>query len=395
MPDDDNKDAAAIVEEPVETKFRCRCGALLTAPESSANETVACQKCGRVLVVPKVPVAAGMDAEGSPVLEEEDEPVAEVMQSPRAARAGKTSVSGMAVASLVLGIVGPFLSVLSIAAGILAVVFGSIALKAIKRSPWLAGRGMAIAGTILGVINLLLGLTLIISALQGARPEDRLDVICFRMHNDKPPTQGQADDAGVETYGFGGGAAGIPDRPALWRVNMKILMLSANGFEDLELIYPWYRLRELGAEVVIASPQRGTITGLHGYTVKATAGTTGHNPKSYDALVLPGGKAPEEVRQDVNAVKTAAKFMKSDKPVAVICHGVQILISAQAVKGRRLTCWPALRDDARAAGAGWEDKEVVVDGNLISSRKPDDLPAFCRELVAKLRAVEAEAKKAA
>ena len=141
MPDDDNKDAAVIVEEPVETKFRCRCGALLTAPESAANETVACQNCGRVLVVPRMPVAAGMDAEGSPVLEEEDEPVAEVVQSPRAARAEarKTSISGMAVASLVLGIVGPFLSVLSIAAGILAVVFGSIALKAIKRSPWLAG----------------------------------------------------------------------------------------------------------------------------------------------------------------------------------------------------------------------------------------------------------------
>jgi len=176
---------------------------------------------------------------------------------------------------------------------------------------------------------------------------------------------------------------------------MKVLILSADGFEDLELIYPWYRLRELGAEVVIAAPERRTITGKHGYVVKPTAGTGGHNPKSYDALVIPGGKAPEELRQDANAVKTAARFMESGKPVAVICHGVQVLISAGAVRDRRLTCWRGIADDARAAGAHWEDREVVVDGNLITSRMPEDLPAFCRELVGKLTAARVEEKKAA
>jgi len=189
-------------EEPVDIKFRCRCGALLTAPESSVNETVTCRRCGRVLVVPGVPVAAGIEAETARGVEADDRgrPVADAASGSEpaagagaAAGAEKTNVSGMAVASLVLGIVGPFLSVLSIAAGVLAIVFGSIALKAMHRSPRLTGRGMAIAGTILGVLNLVLGLMLILAAVHGSRQEDSLDVVCYQLQEgtlrpaDEPP----------------------------------------------------------------------------------------------------------------------------------------------------------------------------------------------------------------
>jgi protease I len=178
-------------------------------------------------------------------------------------------------------------------------------------------------------------------------------------------------------------------------MTMKVLILSADEFEDLELFYPLYRMKEEGIATVLASPKRGIITGKHGYAVKADASTLGHSPRNFDALIIPGGKAPEVVRQDPNAVKTAGKFMEEKKPVAAICHGIQVLISADVLKGRRVTCWPGVADDATAAGAVFEDAEVVVDGNLITSRMPSDLPAFCRELFKQLSAAEAEEKKAA
>lgn len=162
---------------------------------------------------------------------------------------------------------------------------------------------------------------------------------------------------------------------------MKALMLAADGFEDSELLVPMYRLLEVGDEVDIAAPATGEFTGKHGYTAEANMDFGDLRPDDYALLVLPGGKAPETVRLDDSAVRVTREMMDAGKPVASICHGAQVLISADVLEGRKATCWQGIRDDLRAAGADYRDKEVVVDDNLITSRFPGDLPAFCRELM--------------
>jgi len=167
-------------------------------------------------------------------------------------------------------------------------------------------------------------------------------------------------------------------------VNKKILILSADGFEDVELLYPYHRLREEGFEVHIAS-NKDEIVGKHGYKVKVDKKFEEVNPNEYDALVLPGGKAPERVRLDENAIKIVKHFFEEKKPVAAICHGPQVLISAGVIKGRKLTSWYGIRDDVKIAGGKWIDKEVVVDENLVTSRHPGDLYAWMREFVKLLK----------
>jgi len=166
---------------------------------------------------------------------------------------------------------------------------------------------------------------------------------------------------------------------------MKVLFLSADEFEDLELIYPFHRLKEENHEVYVASFERGRITGKHGYSVNADLAFDEADPDEFDALVLPGGKAPERVRLDEKAVAIAKKMFEDGKPVASICHGPQILISAGVLRGRRGTSVITIRDDVRNAGAEWVDAEVVVDGNWVSSRHPGDLHAWMREFVRLLR----------
>jgi protease I len=112
-------------------------------------------------------------------------------------------------------------------------------------------------------------------------------------------------------------------------------------------------------------------------------------PDDYDLLVLPGGKGPETVRLDDDAVAATLRIYKAGKPVAAICHGAQVLISAGLLQNKHATCWQGIRDDLKAALANYADEEVVVDANLVTSRCPDDLPAFCRELLSLLRAEEA------
>ncbi|WP_457751156.1 deglycase PfpI [Thermococcus sp.] len=166
---------------------------------------------------------------------------------------------------------------------------------------------------------------------------------------------------------------------------MKVLFLSADEFEDLELIYPLHRLKEEGHEVYVASFKRGRIIGKHGYSVNVDITFEEVNPDGFDALVLPGGKAPERVRLNDDAVRITKKMFEDGKPVASICHGPQILISAGVLKGRRGTSTITIRDDVINAGAEWLDKEVVVDGNWVSSRHPGDLYAWMREFVKLLR----------
>jgi len=162
---------------------------------------------------------------------------------------------------------------------------------------------------------------------------------------------------------------------------MKALILSANDFEDTELLVPLYRLREAGYTVDIASLSRESIRGKHGYEVPVNKVFKDIAPAEYGVLILPGGKAPAAIRNDPAVQEIARSFMAEGKPVAAICHGPQILVSAGLLKGRRATCYAAVAPELKEAGALYEDSEVVVDGQLITSRKPDDIPAFDRELM--------------
>lgn len=166
---------------------------------------------------------------------------------------------------------------------------------------------------------------------------------------------------------------------------MKALILSADNFEDSELLVPYYRLKEAGVEVVVASLRRGAITGKHGYEVTVDKTFDEINPDDYAILVLPGGAAPTVVRQEPMALNIARKFFAVNKPVAAICHGPQILISAGLLQGRRATCYKSVADELKEAGALYEDRELVVDANLITSRQPADLPAFMREIMKQLQ----------
>lgn len=162
---------------------------------------------------------------------------------------------------------------------------------------------------------------------------------------------------------------------------MKALMISADNFEDMELFVPYYRLKEEGIQVDIASMKKGKIKGKHGYEIEANKTLEKVNPEEYDILVLPGGKAPEAVRKDLTAVGIAKFFFMENKPVSAICHGPQTLITAGLLRGRHATCYRSVAPEMKEAGAVYEDREVVVDGNLVTSRQPSDLPAFMRETI--------------
>jgi protease I len=163
---------------------------------------------------------------------------------------------------------------------------------------------------------------------------------------------------------------------------MKALILTADGFEDLELFCPWYRLQEEGVQVTLAGINGHPATGLHGYRVEPDMPIHEINPAEYDLLLIPGGRAPELLRMREQARDIARTFMEEDRWVAAVCHGPQLLISAGSLNGRTVTCAPMIRDDVKAAGASYRDEAVVVDGNLITSRGIDDLPQFCHQIVA-------------
>jgi len=166
---------------------------------------------------------------------------------------------------------------------------------------------------------------------------------------------------------------------------MKALIISADNFEDTELLVPYYRLKEEGIHVDIASIRKGKIKGKHGYEVEVDKILKEVNPDDYDVLILPGGKAPETIRKDSDALKIAKDFFQKNKPVSAVCHGPQTLISAGLLKGRHATCYKSVAQEMKDAGALYEDKEVVVDGNLVTSRQPSDLPAFLRETIKLLK----------
>lgn len=162
---------------------------------------------------------------------------------------------------------------------------------------------------------------------------------------------------------------------------MKALIISTDGFEDLELLVPYYRLKEANIEVDIASIKKGKIKGIRNYEVDANLSLDEVNPDKYDLLILPGGKAPEKIRKEEKALEISKNFFQKNKPVGAICHGPQTLISAGLLKGRHATCYKSVAGELIEAGAIYEDKEVVVDGNLVTSRMPSDLPYFLREIM--------------
>ncbi|MGC9514501.1 type 1 glutamine amidotransferase domain-containing protein [Methanocrinis sp.] len=169
----------------------------------------------------------------------------------------------------------------------------------------------------------------------------------------------------------------------------KAALLVAKDYEDLEFWYPYYRMREAGAEVVIVGTADGeeTVASKHGYPaeIDLRADEALEEAEGFDGLIVPGGWAPDRLRRCEKTLELVKTIFDDGEVMAAICHGPQVLISADVVRGRRMTSAPAIRDDMRNAGAVWTDEEVVVDGNVISSRSPPDLPAFCREIVRAMR----------
>lgn len=162
---------------------------------------------------------------------------------------------------------------------------------------------------------------------------------------------------------------------------MNVAILAADGFELAELVEPRKALDQAGASTLIVSPAKGEVQGWKHHDkadrLKVDVPLADADPGDFDALVLPGGVAnPDQLRMLPEAVRFVRAFFDSGKPVAVICHGPWTLIDAGVAKGRRLTSWPSLKADLTNAGAHWEDREVIVDDQLVSSRKPTDLPAF-------------------
>ena len=165
---------------------------------------------------------------------------------------------------------------------------------------------------------------------------------------------------------------------------IKALILTADKFEDMELFFPYFRLLEEGLQVDVAAPKKGHIEGEHGYEFEVDKTFDNIDPDDYDLLVIPGRSpdgAPSVVGKDTRAQAIAKSFIKSNKPVSAICHGPWLLASSGLVNGRRLTSYwhDGVPDDIKKAGGIYEDKEVVVDSNLVTSRYPGDLPAFMRE----------------
>lgn len=161
-----------------------------------------------------------------------------------------------------------------------------------------------------------------------------------------------------------------------------VLLFAHHLYEDLELWYPNLRLQEAGYKTQIAALEKGeTYNGKHGYPCKSDLSFKDVQPSSFAGLVIPGGYAPDHLRRSPQALKIVQEMDKAKKPIAFICHAGWVLISAKILKGRHVTGFSAIQDDLENAGARYSDQAVVVDGNLISSRTPADLPEFCKALL--------------
>ncbi|MGH2499171.1 MAG: type 1 glutamine amidotransferase domain-containing protein [Candidatus Limnocylindria bacterium] len=176
----------------------------------------------------------------------------------------------------------------------------------------------------------------------------------------------------------------------------RVAVLVEETYEDLELWYPLFRLREAGAETILVGPSAGeTYRSKHGYVAKADRGSADVSASDVDAVIIPGGYAPDRMRRDAGLVALVREADAQGKVVAAICHAGWMLVSAGIAKGRRVTCFHSIKDDLAAAGARYEDRAVVRDGNLITSRQPADLPEFAAAIVAALAEAKAKGRSAA
>jgi protease I len=181
---------------------------------------------------------------------------------------------------------------------------------------------------------------------------------------------------------------------------LKVAILVTDGFEQVELLEPRKALDEAGADTRVVSPKTDRARGWNftewGDEVKVDAPLANARPQDFGALLLPGGVMnPDALRMQPTAVQFVKAFFDARKPVAVICHGPWTVIEAGAARGRRIASWPSLQTDLRNAGAEWVDEEAVVDGDLVSSRKPDDIPAFNRAMIEVFGRARSQAKRSA
>jgi len=166
----------------------------------------------------------------------------------------------------------------------------------------------------------------------------------------------------------------------------RVAILVADGFEQVELTGPREALDKAGATTQIVSPAKGEVKGVHhdkpGDKFKVDVPLDTARPDEFDALMLPGGVFnPDELRMNPKAVEFARHFVDTGKPIAAICHGPWLLVEADVVRGRTMTSWPAIKTDLKNAGANWVDQEVVTENGLVTSRKPDDIPAFNKKMI--------------
>jgi protease I len=174
----------------------------------------------------------------------------------------------------------------------------------------------------------------------------------------------------------------------------KLLMLVGPGFNEAEALYPYYRFQEAGYKVDPVGPKaKETLTGMYGFhfaislhdTSDIIKGPEEVNVNEYDGVIIPGGRGPDSIRMNKPMVNIVKEAFNKGKVVAAICHGPSMLVEADVLRGKRATCWPSVSTDVKNAGANYEDRSVVVDGNLVTSRFPNDLPDFCRETLKLLK----------
>jgi protease I len=163
--------------------------------------------------------------------------------------------------------------------------------------------------------------------------------------------------------------------------NKKIAIFIADLYEDLEFWYPYLRMKEEKAEMTVIGPDKGSFSGKHGLPASSDMGIKEARPGDYDALIIPGGYSPDMMRRSPDMVKFVREINSLGRPVAAICHAGWMLASADIIDGREVTSFYSIKDDLIHAGAKWVDKKVVIDGNVITSRNPHDLPDFCRAII--------------